>query len=146
MSLAEVATDGAIPEWTIGDRMTKARQHAGLTQEQMAKAISTQLGQSISKQRISRPGERAWRPGVLEVRQQKPPGEAHHEIEGGGRCRGAGHEEEAEMHGVRRVQRRRQREADGISEGGPTAGGDGRVHASAGAAARRRHVWSRLAP
>lgn len=53
MSLAEVATDGAIPEWTIGDRMTKARQHAGLTQEQMAKAISTQLGQSISKQRIS---------------------------------------------------------------------------------------------
>lgn len=54
MSLAEAqSSSGMVPEWTVGDRLMKARQHAGLTQEQMATAISNEMGSTVSKQRIS---------------------------------------------------------------------------------------------
>lgn len=54
MSLAEAQPAiGEVPEWTVGDRLMKARQHAGLTQEQMANAISVEMDVTVSKQRIS---------------------------------------------------------------------------------------------
>lgn len=39
MALAEPQNDFEVPEWTLGERLRKARRHAKLTQEQMAEAI-----------------------------------------------------------------------------------------------------------
>ena len=32
-------SDTALPTWTVGDRMVKAREHAGMTQQEMADAL-----------------------------------------------------------------------------------------------------------
>lgn len=45
MALAEVST----PEWTFGDRLAKARRHAGMEQGEMAKALG-----------VSRPTISTW--------------------------------------------------------------------------------------
>lgn len=36
MALTETAATGVIPEWSLGERLAKARHHAGLSQEAMA--------------------------------------------------------------------------------------------------------------
>jgi transcriptional regulator with XRE-family HTH domain len=40
MSEPEQASGATVPEWTIGDRMRKAREHAGLSQSQLARTAS----------------------------------------------------------------------------------------------------------
>jgi transcriptional regulator with XRE-family HTH domain len=41
------------PTWSLGDRLGKARRRAGLTQADMAVAISERLGRSVSKATVS---------------------------------------------------------------------------------------------
>jgi transcriptional regulator with XRE-family HTH domain len=38
MSSNERATSGAVPSWSLADRLRKAREHAGLSQEELAEA------------------------------------------------------------------------------------------------------------
>lgn len=37
--MSEIAISGAIPEWTLADRLRKSREHAGLHQQQLADEI-----------------------------------------------------------------------------------------------------------
>jgi transcriptional regulator with XRE-family HTH domain len=46
------STEYHTPVWSIGDRMAKARKLAGLSQEQMAEALSTP-SEPVSKQTVS---------------------------------------------------------------------------------------------
>lgn len=41
MALAEVLTE--IPDWTFGERIRKARRHAGLSQQEMADALGIKV-------------------------------------------------------------------------------------------------------
>ncbi len=41
-------TDGEIPEWTLGDRLRKAREHAGLNQAQLAATIGIARSSVVS--------------------------------------------------------------------------------------------------
>lgn len=40
MALTEQIDEPMVPMWTLGDRLAKARRHAGLTQEQMAQRLN----------------------------------------------------------------------------------------------------------
>lgn len=40
MALAQTDTEHAVPEWTLGDRLRKARRYAGLSQQEMADALN----------------------------------------------------------------------------------------------------------
>lgn len=41
-------TDGLIPEWTLGDRLRKAREHAGLKQAELAQIIGIARSSVVS--------------------------------------------------------------------------------------------------
>lgn len=48
MRMSRYSIGGVVPEWTIGDRLRKAREHAGLTQAAAARTLG------ISRQSIAR--------------------------------------------------------------------------------------------
>ncbi len=56
--------DGAVPEWTLGDRLRKAREHAGLTQAELAELIgiarSSVVSYEIGRTEPSRPVVLSW--------------------------------------------------------------------------------------
>ena len=41
-------TDGAVPQWTLGDRLRKAREHAGLKQAELAQMIGIARSSVVS--------------------------------------------------------------------------------------------------
>lgn len=53
MALAEAPLEPMIPKWSLGDRLVKARKHAGLKQAEMAAALSERLDRDISGPAVS---------------------------------------------------------------------------------------------
>jgi transcriptional regulator with XRE-family HTH domain len=45
--------EAAVPEWTLGDRMKKAREHAGLSQAELADKIGVSMS-SVSRYEIDK--------------------------------------------------------------------------------------------
>lgn len=45
--------EAAVPEWTLGDRMKKAREHAGLSQAELAEKIGISMS-SVSRYEIDK--------------------------------------------------------------------------------------------
>jgi DNA-binding XRE family transcriptional regulator len=64
MSEPEQSSGPAVPEWTIGDCMRKAREHAGLSQAEMARDIgvgrTSIVRYETGTQKPSRPVLLAW--------------------------------------------------------------------------------------
>jgi len=62
--LAQAPSRMAVPEWTIGDHMRKAREHAQLSQAQIAREIgvgrTSIVRYEAGTQKPSRPVVRAW--------------------------------------------------------------------------------------
>ena len=46
--MSEMPDGGDIPEWTLGDRLRKAREHAGLTQAELAHMIGIARSSVVS--------------------------------------------------------------------------------------------------
>ena len=51
MAMTESAL--VVPQWTLGDRLAKARRDQDITQEEMALRLSEKLGRTVSKQTVS---------------------------------------------------------------------------------------------
>lgn len=64
MTEPSLSPAGTIPEWTLGDRLRKAREHAGLNQMQMAKEIgihrASVVNYEIGRTKPSRPVILSW--------------------------------------------------------------------------------------